>query len=330
MKKILVVVSFLAFIITSCETDFDVNSDWEEITVVYGLLNPNNDTQYVRINKAFLGDADAVAMASISDSINYDPSNLSVSLHKINFNDTVSSVNLDTSLVIKDSLDVNGTTGLFPVDNNIIYNTVLPTGFLNKNFRYALTIDNSYSGHKVSSNTEVISDFSFLNFNPAYKFGFYNPNLSDSSKFLSKSIEWEKVTNGEIYQLDIKFNYLENNVVKSIIWSQPLEVFDGRDMTQRLEGIRFFNFLERELSNENVTRVFIGLDLIMNVGTKNLNTYIKVNEPITGIVSQRPQFTNINNGIGIFSSRFTHTEYNIGLTDDTRNYLINNLNRNFQ
>ncbi|MDC0908959.1 hypothetical protein OAQ21_02435 [Flavobacteriales bacterium] len=125
MKKILVVVSFLAFIITSCETDFDVNSDWEEITVVYGLLNPNNDTQYVRINKAFLGDADAVAMASISDSINYDPSNLSVSLHKINFNDTVSSVNLDTSLVIKDSLDVNGTTGLFPVDNNIIYNFVI-------------------------------------------------------------------------------------------------------------------------------------------------------------------------------------------------------------
>ena len=61
-------------------------------------------------------------MSLILNPMNLNYGQLSVSLHKINFNDTVSSVNLDTSLVIKDSLDVNGTTGLFPVDNNIIYN----------------------------------------------------------------------------------------------------------------------------------------------------------------------------------------------------------------
>ena len=35
-------------------------------------------------------------------------------------------------------------------------------------------------------------------------------------------------------------------------------------------------------------------------------------------------------GIGIFSSRYTHTEYNIGLTQDTRNYLVDELDRSFQ
>ena len=68
----------------------------------------------------------------------------------------------------------------------------------------------------------------------------------------------------------------------------------------------------------------------MTVGTKNLNTYIQVNAPITGIVQQRPQFTTVSNGIGIFSSRYTHTEYNIGLTQDTRNYLVDELDRSFQ
>ena len=68
----------------------------------------------------------------------------------------------------------------------------------------------------------------------------------------------------------------------------------------------------------------------MTVGSEDLNTYIKVNEPITGIVQKRPQFTNINNGIGIFSSRYTHTEEDIGLTEDTKNYITDVLDKNFQ
>lgn len=330
MEKIFFIVVSFMLIFTSCETEFDVNSDWQETTVIYGLLNASSDTQYVKINKAFLGNVNAVQIASISDSIHYDPSDLNVSLHKIIFNDTLETLVFDTSLVIKDSLDINGNLGLFSLEDNIVYKVLLPNGFLNKNSRYSLTLDNIKTGHKVSSNTEVISDFSFLNFNSAYKFGFYNPSLSDSSKFLTKTIEWEKVKNGEIYQLDIKFNYLEDNLYRSLIWSQPLVEYVGSELTQRLEGIKLFNFLERELSDANVTREFIGLDLIMTVGTEALHTYIKVNEPITGIVMQRPQFTNIINGIGIFSSRYTHTEFNIGLTDDTRNYLINELDKNFQ
>ena len=68
----------------------------------------------------------------------------------------------------------------------------------------------------------------------------------------------------------------------------------------------------------------------MTVGTEDLDTYLKVNEPITGIVQQRPVFTNINNGIGIFSSRYTFTLSQIDLTDFTKDYLINELDLNFQ
>jgi hypothetical protein len=117
------------------------------------------------------------------------------------------------------------------------------------------------------------------------------------------------------------------------VWSQPLEVFDGASMQSTIEGSKFFNFISSSLSNDttsNLVRYFVDLDLVMTVGTENLNTYIKVNEPITGITQQRPQFTNINNGIGIFSSRYTYTQKNIGLTDDTRNYLIDELDRSFQ
>ena len=42
------------------------------------------------------------------------------------------------------------------------------------------------------------------------------------------------------------------------------------------------------------------VELILTAGNEDLNTYMQVNEPVTGIVTERPIFTNVNNGIGIF------------------------------
>ena len=74
MKKIYLILSVFAIVFTACETDFDTNATWEEVTVVYGLLDASVVTQHVRINKAFLGNMDALQMAQYADSINFDPS----------------------------------------------------------------------------------------------------------------------------------------------------------------------------------------------------------------------------------------------------------------
>ena len=331
MKKIFIILSFFGVLFTACETAFDVNAEWKETTVVYGLLDAVSDTQYIKINKAFLGEGDALMMAQYSDSINFSPNDLEVNLHKLEFipslasYDTLMSISLDTTIMYKED-------NLFAVDNNIIYRAIILPGFLKKDNNYALTIKNLKSGNEVSSTTEIISDFSFSTPIPSsFKLGFYNPSLPDSSRFRSKTVEWNKTENGEIYQLDVVFNFSENGISKSLLWSQSLEVFVGSSMQSKLEGAKFFNFLSQNLLIDNtITRSFESIDLVMTVGTQNLNTYIKVNEPLTGISQQRPQFTNINNGIGIFSSRYTYTVSNIGLTDDTKSYLADELDRNFE
>jgi len=323
MKRIFIILSAFAVLFTACETDFEVNADWEETIVVYGLLDASADTQYIKINKAYLGEGDAIMMAQYSDSINFNPNDLEVKLHKLGFNDTLMSITLDTTLIEKED-------GLFAVDNNIIYRAVTSPGFLRDDKNYLLTIKNIKSGNKVSAITVVIDDFAFNSL--ANDFGFYNPHLVDSLKFIDKTIAWDKVTHGEIYQVDLRFNYKENNMLKSLIWSQPLEVVDGSDVMQStISSVKFFNFLSSELEDSDFqgTRTFEDIDLVMTVGTADLNTYIKINEPVTGIAQQRPQFTNVNNGIGIFSSRFTYT-IKKGLTDFTKNYLIDELDRNFQ
>jgi len=308
---------------SACETDFDVNAEWEETTVVFGLLDDSKDIQYIRINKAFLGDRDALEIATISDSVNFNPDNMTVQIHELGLSDTNWTRNLTDTILEKDD-------GLFAADNNIIYFFDANDISFNNNKTYVITIKNKQSGNLVSGETEVITNFSFDNFTPqTFKFGF----VTESGEFIDKTMEWKAPINGVVYQLDFHFNYSEDGDSMSLVWSQRLA--DNQDRTTKLEGEKFFNFLSNNIPDDSKVRQFLNVELVMTVGSEDLYTYTKVNEPITGIVQQRPQFTNINNGIGLFSSRYTYSvvlENEGGLSGFTIEYLksVDGLDRNFQ
>ena len=325
IKNLLFLILPLLF---SCETDFDVNANWKDVTIVYGLIDPNNDDQLIKINKAFLGQGDAIQMASISDSTNYDPSNLIVKIHRVreqvfNTYDTLSSVVLTDTILDKDD-------GLFSTDDNIIYTFKKPSSFYNTNSIYVLEILNLSSGQKVTSETEIINSFSFESLNPSFEWGLYNGELADSLRFRTKNIEWQNSNNGVIYQLDILINYLESGIVKSLSWSQPIVEYSSGNMSLKIKGDQFFQFLENNLDN-NTTKQFLNLDLVMTIGAQDLKTYIDVNQPFSGIVQERPVFSNIDNGVGLFSSRYTYDDIKgIELTNSTLNYMINDLDLGFE
>ena len=83
----------------------------------------------------------------------------------------------------------------------------------------------------------------------------------------------------------------------------------------------YYTCFERPMGFE-LKRIFKGLTYM---------TYINVNRPFSGNVQERPVFSNINNGIGLFSSRYTYDEiYGIELTNATVNYMINDLDLGFE
>ncbi len=46
----------------ACSTDLDLGANYEETTIVFGLLNPNDSIQYLKINKGyFTQNGDAVS-----------------------------------------------------------------------------------------------------------------------------------------------------------------------------------------------------------------------------------------------------------------------------
>ena len=105
-------------------------------------------------------------------------------------------------------------------------------------------------------------------------------------------------------------------ILDSIDWMQPQIVYDGSPLSSVLKGESFVNTLEREITNYSTLkeRELDHVKLLFSVGSEDLYTYISINQPFEGIVQERPIFTNINNGIGLFGSRYNEsfTMWNAG------------------
>ncbi|MFM2157292.1 MAG: hypothetical protein RL516_2041, partial [Bacteroidota bacterium] len=75
----------LAFglLISSCDNSLDILDEYKETPIVYGLLNKNDTVHYVRIQKGFLGEGNALLMAQYTDSIYYDTSEVEVTIYSL-------------------------------------------------------------------------------------------------------------------------------------------------------------------------------------------------------------------------------------------------------
>ena len=317
MNKFLIVITIFFVFFNSCDTDFNVNADWEEVTVVFGLLDQSQDTQYVRVNKAFLGDQDAYQMAAVSDSLNYAIEDLEVKIQRVKYSGSdlniLDEVILDDTIMFKDEGD-------FASDHNLIY-FFKTNNFLVEDKKFILTITNLRTGNVVSSETNLIHDLSLMSSfnNPAYKMGFYN----QSGDFSATTIEWTHAENAAIYEITMFLNYTEygqDTIVKTISKVFPIIPYNGNsDMSQKITGEEFFNFIANSIKeNNNVNRRINNIDLLFSAGTSELQTYINLNQPPTGIVQERPVFTNVDNGIGIFTSRYNKLQENISITNTTK------------
>tara|TARA_Y100000385_G_scaffold92558_1_gene95564 strand:+ start:4779 stop:5813 length:1035 start_codon:yes stop_codon:yes gene_type:complete len=321
MKKLTFLFLLSSILFSSCETDFNVNADWKEVTVVYSLLDQNEDKQYIRINKAFLGNENAYVMASVADSLNYNPNNLEVKIDKLSASGNVLETKILTDTIIFKE------DGLFSVEENIIY--VFDTdNFLNEEKEYKLTISNLVSGNIISSQTKLIHDLTLMSAfnNPAYKMGFY----SQTGDFSNTTIEWTHSKNAAIYQMTLFISYTEygaDTIVKTVQKVYPIIEYDGNpNMSQQITGEEFFNLLAYNIpSSSTVNRRINNLDILFSVGTADVNTYINLNEPPTGIVQERDLFTNIDGGIGLFAARYNKMQENIFLTTTTKEAIATNL-----
>ena len=303
------VITLIALFFNSCSTDVDLYAEYKHITVVYGLLDYKKDTNYVKINKAFLGPGNALDIALIADSCNY-PGKLNAKIKEYR----ASAMGNNYQLVREFPLDTitihNKEQGIFYAPDQKVYYTTekVHSDTKEHKYRYALEIDRGDT--ILTSQTDVVGGnvynitSSVLNFATNTDLGYVN---------------WIPFPNAVVYEVIVTFNWMEqkpgqDTVFRNMKWSlgtyseSDLNLDNGQ-LKLSYKTSNFYNALGATLGadtlDQRVDR-FIGtypLSITIAAGGLELYNFISVNGPSSSIVQTIPEYTNINGGYGVFSSR---------------------------
>lgn len=282
-----------SLIVTSCDKDIQVNDDYKNISIVYGLINPNDSVSYIRIEKAFLSNGDIYQDAQVADS-NIYPYKLDVKIYSEN-----RTIEFDTITIY------NKNEGVFYAPKMTVYYAVTK-GLFNTNDTYYLEVRNPKTGDLITSSSKLID---------GSKIRFDYPNFSVS--FVSdKEVTFKSIPGARLYQLNVRFHYTEGFLNNGdtifsqhyVDWIFPTytsrELSGGEDMLMPYVGAEFFSNLKNNIPiKPNVFRYIGQTEFILSTADDIFNIYMDVNKPSTSIVIDRPTFTNIENGYGIFASR---------------------------
>ena len=312
-------VAFLTIILLfSCNTDLDINADYKDITIVYGILDKNSDYQYIKINKAFLGEIASTQMAQVSDSVLYKKAD--VSLIKSKNGNYIKTINFNYTDTIKKN------TGIFANDKNIIYVTdekIIEESELNdiNDFKYKLVVKIP-NKEIVSSETVLISDiekktdslnkiddvnlYKSLGFNSGhyylYNLKFINADNAYITEVFVQCFFYNKYEN--LYLLDSTiFKLGGNTITHSPNFNQELIfTFNGKE---------FYNKLHEKLKNSVVTkRYFYCIRFGFLSAGRGLSDYIEQTSLNYSEANNWQAFSNITNGYGVFSSKsFSYSDY---------------------
>lgn len=313
MKKLLFLFAAISFF--SCSTELEVNAPYKDITVVYGLLNQRDTIQYIKINKAFLGEGDAYQYALIQDSNEYRDEDIThKKIHRLNAAGTrVESFELlDTTIIDRlpgDFYSPQQTVYYFKDGpQNVVGDTF--TVFLDQASEYEL--DLIVKGKHISARTTVVNNFSISSPNSSEltEVNFYNTQGYQDYVF-----RWTSGRNGKRYETSWRFRYTEVDLNGDSTEHSITQRFASRVATNStsggqefeafIEAEQFFNIIAANVPpNASVQRIIRGMDLLVDVANDEFHTALALNEPVSGIIEERPQYSNIENGYGIFGSRY--------------------------
>ncbi|HEX8515573.1 MAG TPA: hypothetical protein VF868_05190 [Bacteroidia bacterium] len=336
-KKLGVLTLAITVLLSACSTDLDVIGDWKETMIVYGLLDQTQSKQYIKINKAFLGEGNALEFAQVKDSAQFANA-LNVTLKRIKNGNEIASYTLtpDHSIPKDAGTFYSGSQG------NAIYSfNSTGSNALNSDSQYKLVIRNNETSTEVTSQTGLIGDLgSLASPNPTATVASIVTITPPASSTLwtnqTYQIRFNSSANAREYQVVVRLMYTDStntgNVNDSIDWILPAQ------KTSNLNGLQpmDFSFKVRDYMRYlgSTLGVYSGLQhrvagnikIVVCAGSDDLVTYIDVNEPSTGIIQEKPEYTNITNGLGIFSARLKKIAFDQPISGTTRDSLSGGYN----
>jgi hypothetical protein len=257
----------------------------------------------VKINRAFLGEGNAFDYAQIPDSTEFTEDQLTGQIQRLD-----AQGNVAESFTLQDTILDNREPGIFngPQHKLYYFNGVLDPS---ATYRFHAIA----KGEELTATTILVNNFSP---NPTLISPIGRLGLATVGGYSNYTVRWDSGLNGKRYELSYRFNYAEvvgeDTIEKSFTQFVGSAIAGtsngGEDLQAVIEGETFYSTVASEVtahSAQNVSkRLYRGVDLIWAVASPELHTYLQLASPISGVVEDRPQFSNVTNGYGLFTSRF--------------------------
>lgn len=310
--------SALTFI--SCDQDIDLTADWKDIPIVYGLLNAADTAHYIRVEKAFQDqDGNAFLAAQEPDSLYY--ANAAVRL-----------LNLTTG---KEAVlqKVDGTAEGYPREGgdfaqvpNYLYKVRKSDFPIAGGDEVRFILERGDQFDAVTAECLILDDI-------VPQGGLTTGAKLDFPTNRDVSFRWRAGEEARIFDLSLIIHYDEklgndpNVQQKQLVWhiTKNLKKSDSSPIiTAKVFGLEFYNFMADHIEViPNATRLLTGMDLVIKGGGEAVEQYITIALANTGITSAQdiPVYTNISEGLGIFTSVVETTVNGLTLTADSDNYL---------
>ena len=315
MKQLLTFLSIASTLglMSSCKSDFELNAPYDEIPIIFGVMDASSDTHYVKINKSFIGDGNNIDYAGINDSTLY--TDVAAYVDELVDDYPVNTFPLYETWIggIEE--------GIFYEDSQKIYYFV--TNGLNEDATYRLSVNTAEEANTIRGETQIIKEGSLAFDHTTFILGtlsgvrFATTTSMQTGVYNPVKVKWSTAPRAKRYELKMRFNYLEVDLAgvstaKYLDWDLGTQVSStstgGGSLFRDIQGEAFYDMVDNKLSGyadeANVLkRIPLNLDFILHVGDEDLNTYIELQEPGTGVVTERPSFTNMSEGAGIFVSK---------------------------
>ncbi len=338
----------------SCEEDFRIATDYEDQTVVYAFLEHKDpwdvqkDTNFILVNKAFLGEKNIEDMAAVSDSVNYpNYDEVEVTLQRVDKKDV--NANPIGQPIVLDYTEHYKKPGLFATDNHIVFYTTAPlmdyqNTDLNprpsdEKYYYKLTVKKP-NQKEVYAVTEILRGI--IEGNPLNRPKPYRV-IQMESTIPNKKYEVEFKTNpsARMFQLTIRLFYYEKRTDGNIyidyvdyehapLISSSKNTTSYEDMMVSISPNAFYGNLAAKLHDTTgvVWRIFKTKQtavrpesnaMMITLGTQETFIYNQVSKPSYGIVQQKPTYSNVVGGLGLFTSKWTHKRHGFSIATETVN-----------
>lgn len=330
---------------TGCSTDIDLTAPYSRTPVVFGLLEAKQDTQWVRINRTWLGDGNQLVSAMNADSSEYPASDLVVGIEERIGDQTMRAWSLQDTL-----LDDKSSDGIFYGPQHQMW-FFTPEGGLNSEADYDFSLDIADGTHAEATTNMVVTQAGNITQPPPgvvnFKFGF--ANIGFQTTYPDITFKWSSTEGASQYDISMRIHVVEkiwadlahtqlvDEVDRIIDWpmgSLRTESDEGGEVLQKeVSGERFFTTLATRLEEDPyITRVLgvwddevqiaRAFDFILTIANDELATYLEINSPVTGVIQERPEYTNIQGGLGLLASRAIQGVYGVGYTTSTIEQLI--------